>query len=109
MAEKNRVRFDKLVWDNFPPFFFIFIVVLVVFLGVGLVTKAVSIGLEFPSGKLDGGVLVPLIILVAWFFFFSVSIVISLWKGGRSKGRGDAGQQQSADMCFPGGGACSQW
>jgi uncharacterized membrane protein YgcG len=105
MAQKNRVRFDKWVWDNLPPFFFIFIVVLAVFIIVGLVTRAISIGAELPAGQSGGGAPIPLVILLAWFFLFAASIMISLWKGGRDKD----GTGRPSGLNFPGGGASSQW
>ena len=109
MAERNRIRFNKWVWDNVPPFFFIFFVVLLVFVMVGLLTKAIGPGPDVPAEAVGGAVLVPLIILFVWFFLFAASIMISLWKGGRSGPTDQSGQSQSSGLRFPGGGAASQW
>lgn len=109
MAERNRIRFNKWLWDNVPPFFFIFLVVLLVFVIVGLLTKAIGPGPDVPSEAAGEAVLVPLIILFAWFFLFAASILISLWKSGRSKPTDQSGQAQASGLQFPGGGAASQW
>ena len=109
MAERNRIRFNKWLWDNIPPFFFIFFVVLLVFVIVGFLTKAIGPGPDVPAEAVGGAVLVPLIILFAWFFLFAASILISLWKSGRSRPADQSGQAQASGLQFPGGGAASQW
>ncbi len=109
MAERNRIRFNKWLWDNIPPFFFIFFVVLLVFVIVGFLTKAIGPGPDLAAEAVEGAVLVPLIILLAWFFLFTASILISLWKSGHSKPTDQSGQSLSSGLQFPGGGAASQW
>jgi hypothetical protein len=109
MAERNRIRFNKWLWDNIPPFFFIFFVVLLVFVIVGFLTKAIGPGPDLAAEAVEGAVLVPLIILLAWFFLFTASILISLWKSGHSKPTDQSGQAHASGLRFPGGGAASQW